>query len=251
MHMKSRTQINRLGNRLWLMVLGVSVALVVSSCADKGTTEGEGEAENASPSAETAGMVPLPIVLPKAQFVGTPVNIAGVTNLEKPKARGPFLAPEGVTNVALHKTVTASIEEPIMGDFEMIVDSDKEAMDGSLVELDPFLQSITIDLEAEYEIYAVLFWHYHKQSRVYYDVIVQIADDADFVENVRTLFNNDDDNSAGMGAGKDQNYVEINAGKLVDAGGQTARYVRLYSQGNNSDDQNHYLEVEVYGKPAE
>ncbi len=137
-----------------------------------------------------------------------------------------------------------------MGEFAMIVDGDKEAMDGSLVELDPFLQSVTIDLEAEYDIYAILFWHYHKQSRVYFDVVVQIADDPDFVENVRTIFNNDDDNSGGMGAGKDKHYVEVNEGKLLGVGGQMARYVRLYSQGNNSDDQNHYLEVEVYGKPA-
>jgi hypothetical protein len=30
-----------------------------------------------------------------------------------------------------------------------------------------------------------------------------------------------------------------------------ARYVRLYSQGNTSDELNHYIEVEVYGRPAE
>jgi hypothetical protein len=251
--MKSRTEIKELGNLVWAVVLGVSLVLALSSCADKGSTEGEGDAGGASPVDETALMVPLPIVLPKAQFVGTPVNIAGVTNLEKVrgKARPPFLAPDGVTNVALGKTVTASIEEPIMGEFAMIVDGDKEAMDGSLVELDPFPQSVTIDLEAEYDIYAILFWHYHKQSRVYFDVVVQIADDPDFVENVRTIFNNDDDNTGGLGAGKDMHYVEVNEGKLLEVGGQKARYVRLYSQGNNSDDQNHYLEVEVYGKPAE
>ena len=252
MHMKSRTQINKLGNLLWAMVLGVSLTLVLSSCSKQEPTEGDGDSGDTSPSAGTAGFVALPITLPKPQFVGTPTQIAGITNLEKPrgKARPPFLAPDGVTNVALGKSVTASIEEPIMGEFAMIVDGDKQAMDGSLVELDPFLQSVTIDLEAEYDIYAVLFWHYHKQSRVYFDVVVQLADDADFVENVRTIFNNDDDNSAGMGAGPDKHYVEVNEGKLLDAGGQKARYVRLYSQGNNSDDQNHYLEVEVYGKPA-
>lgn len=150
--------------------------------------------------------------------------------------------------MALHKTVTASIHEPIMGEFSMIVDGDKEAMDGSLVELDPFPQSVPIDLETEYDIYAILFWHYHKQSRVYFDVIVQIADDAEFTEDVRKIFNNDDDNSLGLGAGADLHYVELNEGKLLDVQGQAARYVRLYSNGNNSDDQNHYLEVEVYGR---
>jgi len=33
--------------------------------------------------------------------------------------------------------------------------------------------------------------------------------------------------------------------------GVKGQYVRLYSMGNNSNDQNHYLEVEVYGKPAQ
>ena len=67
--------------------------------------------------------------------------------------------------------------------------------------------------------------------------------------NVHTLFNNDDDNSVGLGAGNDKHYVETSEGKLVDAKGLRARYVRLYSNGNFSNDLNHYTEVEVFGKP--
>jgi hypothetical protein len=69
--------------------------------------------------------------------------------------------------------------------------------------------------------------------------------------NVRTLFNNDADNSAGLGGGTDMNYIETNKGELINAKGVKARYVRLYSNGNNSNDLNHYIEVEVYGKPVE
>jgi hypothetical protein len=29
-----------------------------------------------------------------------------------------------------------------------------------------------------------------------------------------------------------------------------ARYMRLYSNGNTSNDNNHYIEVQVYGRPA-
>ena len=68
---------------------------------------------------------------------------------------------------------------------------------------------------------------------------------------VRTLFNNDIDNSAGLGVGKDMHYTETHEGKLIDAKGARARYVRLYSNGNNGSDLNHYIEVEVYGKPVE
>ena len=119
-----------------------------------------------------------------------------------------------------------------------------------IVELPPGVQSVTIDLQDECTIYAIVLWHFHKQARVYFDVIVQVADDPDFLTNVRTLFNNDRDNAAGLGAGKDLNYVETAEGKLIDAKGVNARYVRLYSNGNNINALNHYVEVEVYGQHA-
>jgi len=195
---------------------------------------------------------PLEIKLPCAMFTGTEKPIR-VSNLRKLSAedRPPFLAPTGTTNVALGKPVTSSDEESIIGEIEMITDGDKEAADGSYVELGPFLQHVTIDLEAMYEIYAVATWHFHQQPHVYFDVIVQTADDSDFIKNVRTLFNNDTNNTAGFGVGTDKHYVETNKGELIDAKGAKARYVRLYSNGNNNTDLNHYIEVEVYGKPVE
>ena len=195
-------------------------------------------------------LVPIEIELPKPMFVGTPLDIR-VPNLEKPRAgpRPPFYAPIGTKNVALKKPVSSSDEEPIIGEVEMITDGDKEASDGSYVELGPFVQHATIDLETVYEIYAIVVWHYHKQALVYFDVVVQVADDHDFITNVRTLFNNDTDNSVGLGAGKDMNYTETYEGKLIDAKGVRARYIRLYSNGNNGNDMNHYIEVAVYGKP--
>ena len=197
-------------------------------------------------------LVPINIELPRPMFVGTP-QPTQVPNLEKPlgKLRPPFLAPVGTKNVASGKPVKASDEEPIIGEIEMITDGDKEAADGSYVELGPFLQHVTIDLGTKYEIYAVVVWHYHKQGNVYFDVVVQVADDVDFITNVKTVFNNDIDNSAGFGVGKDMHYVETNEGKLIDTKGVQGRYVRLYSNGNNANDLNHYIEVEVYGKPVE
>jgi biopolymer transport protein ExbD len=205
--------------------------------------------ESATSAAE--GLVPIDINLPKPLFIGTPQNIE-VSNLEKPlgKPRPPFLAPVGTKNVAFGKPVTSSDKEPIIGEVGMITDGDKKAADGSYVELAPFLQNVTIDLGAEYNIYAILLWHYHKEARVYLDVVVQVADDPDFTKNVRTLFNNDIDNSAGLGTGTDMHYVETYEGKLIDAKGVRARYVRLYSNGNSSNELNHYIEVEVYGTPV-
>jgi len=199
-----------------------------------------------------AKVAPIEIKLPKEMFVGTPLDIR-VPNLEKPlgKPRPPFYAPVGTKNVSLGKPVSSSDKEPIIGEIEMITDGDKEASDGSYVELGPFVQHVTIDLEATYEIYAIVVWHYHKQPTIYFDVVVQVADDADFITNVRTLFNNDIDNSSGLGVGKNMHYVETYEGKLIDAKGVRARYIRLYSNGNNGNDMNHYTEVSVYGKPAQ
>jgi hypothetical protein len=196
-------------------------------------------------------LVPLPIVLPQPMFEGTPRNIK-VPNLEKPRyrAREPFLAPEGVKNVARRKKVVSSDMEPIVGELAMLTDGDRSGEEGSYVELGPGTQHVTVDLGAPHEIFAVLFWHFHNNPRVYLDVIVQMADDVDFKTNVRTVFNNDHDNTSGLGAAKDLNFVETSEGRLVDAGGGLARFVRLHSNGSSANELNHYIEVEVYGRPV-
>jgi len=213
------------------------------------------EEPQATQPASDQKLVPMTIVLPKPMFVGTPQDTR-VDNLEKPlgKPRPPFLAPEGTANAALNMAISGSDEEPIIGDIEMITDGDKEAADGSYVELGPFVQYITVDLEKQHEIFAIVVWHYHKQPRVYFDVVAQVSNDPDFITDVKTVFNNDIDNSAGLGIGKDKHYVETSEGKLIDClsqGSPKARYVRLYSNGNTSNDLNHYIEVDVYGKPVE
>jgi len=199
-----------------------------------------------------SGRVPLKLELPQAVFEGTEkdIRIPNLRKLDK-SIRPPFLVPVGTTNAALGKPVVASDAEPIIGEIDLITDGDKEATDGSYVELAPFLQHVTIDLESPHEIFAVVVWHFHKEPRAYLDVVLQTAGDPDFVTNVTTLFNNDFDNSAGLGIGTDMHYAETYKGELIDAKGVKARYVRLYSNGNSMNDLNHYVEVEVYGRPAQ
>jgi hypothetical protein len=194
-------------------------------------------------------LVPIAIKLPKPLFIGTPQNIV-LENLEKPlgKPRPPFLAPAGTSNVALGKRIASSDNSPIIGELECITDGNKDSSDGNYVQLGPGVQHITIDLGTRCEIYAIVVWHLHKQPVVFFDVIVQSADDANFIENANTLFNNDIDNSAGMGIGKNMHYTETNEGKLIDAKGIKARYVRLYSNGYSLEESNYYTEVEVYGR---
>ena len=233
------------------IALMVTLSLFVSSCG-KSPEDQDTTLEEKPDGKATGGgsVVAIPLVLPNAEFSGTPQNLK-VDNLEKPLGhpRPAFMAPAGTVNVALNKPVTSTDEFPIIGEVELITDGDKNASDGSFVELAPGVQHVTVDLEAKYNIYAVVAWHYHKQGRVYFDVVVQVADDADFTTNVQTIFNNDTDNSAGIGVGKDMHYVETNEAKLIDAKGVQGQYVRLYSNGSNSSEFNHYIEIEVYGKP--
>lgn len=197
-------------------------------------------------------LVALDLKLPKPAFKGTPKDAPKGANLEEPR-KGPrpaLMVPKGVALLSKDAPVTSSDNDPIVGKLKLITDGDKEATEGGYVELGPGLQWVQIDLKKPAEIHAIVLWHYHASARVYHDVVVQVADDPDFIKNVRTLFNNDPDNSAGLGLGKDKEFWETYEGKLVEAKGAVARYVRCYSKGSTADDQNHYTEVEVYGTPA-
>jgi hypothetical protein len=189
--------------------------------------------------------------LPRPLFVGTPVPL-NVTNLEPPtrSKRPDFYIPAGTRNLAKDKKVTASDNNPDVGTLDMIVDGDKDGNEGSWVELGPGKQWVQIDLAKRANIFAVLIWHFHSQARVYRDVVVQVSDDPTFRSGVTTIFNNDFKNELGLGAGKNLNYIETYQGKLIDAGGAKGRFVRLYSNGNTANKLNHYIEVEVWGKPA-
>lgn len=203
-----------------------------------------------TPSQEP-GKEELKLQLPKPMFIGTPRNISS-PNLEKitGKPRGPFYVPVGTQLVSLNKPVTASDMQPVIGEVSYVTDGEKSGEDGYFVEFGPGKQYVQIDLKAPYNLHAILVWHYHSQARVYRDVVVQVSEDKDFISGVTTVFNNDHDNSSGLGAGRDKEYIETAEGRLIDPRGVRARYVRLWSNGNTSNDMNHYVEVEVYGTPA-
>lgn len=228
----------------WIVWAGLLAAgLLVAGLAGREARGGEAPKE---------GLEELKLELPLPMFRGTPQHIKLTEHMEKPsgKPRPPFMAPKGAKNVALKKPVTSSDDAPIIGELAQVTDGDKKGSDGSYVELGPGRQWVQIDLEEKFDIHAILVWHFHGEARIYHDVVVQVADDADFITNVRTLFNNDYDNSSGLGIGKDLEYFESYEGKLIPVKDTVARYVRLYSKGSTANDMNHYTEVEVYATPA-
>lgn len=207
--------------------------------------------------AESAKKVPLPLQLPDATTKGTPEDIPvgphieKAPNPDKPNPRPAFLAPAGVKNVAFGKKPTSSVTKLWSGTLEQITDGHKDPIDDDVVELRKGVQWVQLDLEKDYAIYAIVIWHDHCWLQVFHDVIVQAADDPQFSKNVRTLFNNDVDNSAGLGMGTDKEYFETNEGKLIDAKGIKARYLRFYTNGcSMNEGANRYQEIEVYALPV-
>jgi hypothetical protein len=198
--------------------------------------------------------VPLETELPEEVLAGTPPDVLALLfpGLEKlPEGDAPeFLVPAGTQNLALNKPVTSSDSNPVLGELKFVTDGKKEGTEENYVELGPMQQWVQIDLGQPSEIYAIYIWHYFREARSYHDVVIQVAADADFTENVRTIYSNDQDNSLKKGVGKSRPWIETYRGKLIDAAGVPGRFVRLYSAGNTANDLNHYVEVEVYGKPA-
>lgn len=205
----------------------------------------------ALPISNTAAesMVPLKTKIPAPAFHSGPVTVTA-TNLDARmrEPRPAFMVPVGTTNLAAGKPVSASNTNLNSSGLAKITDGEKSPYEDSCVDVGFRKQWVKIDLSQDAEIFAVLVWHCHYQDSIFFDVVVQISTDADFQKEVTTIFNNDSDNTLGLGAGKDQNYYETNDGKLIDAKGVKGRYVRLFSNGSARDLSNYYMEVEVFGR---
>lgn len=215
-------------NRLSLFAAGLLLALNINA-ADK--------------------MVNLEIEYPEKLVKGTEVP-KNIPNLEKPRAKDtePSLlkVPDGCENLAEEKEVTGSDEDPSIGDLDYLVDGDADG--NEYVQFKEGLQWVQIDLEESKTLHAAHIWHYHAQPRVYNDIVIQVSDDPDFIDGVKTVFNNDHDNSSGLGKGTDKNYIEEFYGKSFPIKAVKGQYIRFYSQGNSADKSNHYIEIQVYGK---
>jgi hypothetical protein len=231
-------------------------AFAVTSCSKKtetttGTPAADGSAAPAG-AASTAkpGEVPLKTELPPELIEGTPKPM-NVPNLVQAPTKDPvFFVPEGTELLSKGKKVTSSDDNPIIGTLDLITDGDKEAGEGYFVELLDGTQWVQIDLEKSAALSAIWLWHFHSQKRAYHDVVIQVSDDPEFKTGVTTVYNNDYDDSSKMGKGSQNPYVESRYGLIADAKGAKGRYVRLYSKGNTSNEMNHYIEVEVFGKPS-
>lgn len=193
----------------------------------------------------------LALKLPAPTLKGTPEELPVGPNLEPlpEKPRPPFLTVKGVKNVALGKPVISSVK-PFSGELSQVTDGKKEAFDYDAVEMRRGTQFVQVDLGDIYEIHAIVMWHDHRYIQVMHDVIVQLSNDPEFKSGVTTVFNNDVDNSSGLGVGTDREYFETHEGRIVEVNGVKARYVRGYTKGGSLSALNCWQELEVYALPA-
>jgi len=194
---------------------------------------------------------PLKLKLPMPTLKGTPEDLPQGPGIEPPLTKPPadFIAPKGVVNVAAGKPVTSSVA-PFTGELKQVTDGDKEAFDDQAVEMKKGSQWLQVDLGAPMAIAAVAIWHDHRYVQLFRDVIVQVSDDPEFKTGVTTIYNNDTDNSSGLGIGTDKEYFETRYGRVIDGKGAKGRYLRSYTKGSNQSAINSIQEIEVYAVPA-
>jgi hypothetical protein len=246
------------------LVLGAAAMVALNAC-DKAPPGKSASSDSSSTQVASArdavGSTPVdfsnsPTVkiaprMPQPFFISTPVpDYSTIPNLDKPGTL-PVLSmelPRGSKLLSAKARVTSSCLTPLTGTLDQVTDGEKDGSDGFQVELDSGKQWLQIDLGENKEIWGLWMWHFHKMgSVVYKGVVVQVSDDPDG-KNATTLYNNDYDNSVGLGVGNDSSYVETNNGRFVAGKGTKGRYVRFWSNGRYLDERNHYIEVEIYGK---
>lgn len=109
-------------------------------------------------------------------------------------------------------------------------------------------QYLTFDLGSEKSINALQVWRNWAGGRTFRDVVYQISNDPTFATNVTTVYNNDANNSLGLGTGSSSEFAETGGGHLVSFTPVQGRYVRLYSNGSSAGVNNEYAEVKVFGR---
>ena len=150
---------------------------------------------------ETVKMVAIEIELPAPAFRGTPVPQKSRTSRSRwasrgrrswlPKARSTWPAASRSPSATRRRPPASSTSSPT---------ATRRPPTSATSSCGRAREWVQIDLGQKATIYAVLVWHNHAEARVYRDVIVQVSDDPDFLD-AQTVFNNDYDNSSGLGIG--------------------------------------------------
>ncbi|GGI45614.1 hypothetical protein GCM10008018_13040 [Paenibacillus marchantiophytorum] len=160
-------------------------------------------------------------------------------------------------NLAKGKTLTASTL------FNTNGQNPQSAVDGSIVTTDYAEYGtesrspnwMQVDLGKSYLLSSINLWRYYADNRKYFDTVIAVSNDPSFAkENVTVVYNADKNNVHGFGAGTEVEYAETSSGKAFATGPVSARYVRVYANGNSTNSssltvgqKSHVVELEVFG----
>jgi hypothetical protein len=197
-------------------------------------------------------LVPLELKLPAPAFKGTPKELPEGMVVEplSDKPRPALMVPAGCVNLVAGVIPSSTDTNSTPAKLGKITDGNKDAYEENILLLRKGVQKVQFDLGKPAELHAIVIWHAYDALKIYRSVVVQVADDAGFTKNVRTLFNNDTENKAEQGVGTDRQYFETHEGKLISAKGEKAQFVRMFSRGSTESALNEYTEVEIWGKPV-
>ncbi len=162
-------------------------------------------------------------------------------------AVGEYIISDASRNVCLGRIPTFS--KPIVSATGN--GSEKTVTDGAF---DPMNTAGTVDGETTWctvdfgDVYVVdkvkaKMWH----DWYFEDVVIQLATDKDFTENVYTVYSNDADNSLGVGVGNVELYKEVPGGHSWSFDPRAARYVRVYNiSASTNERRSLFEEIQVY-----
>ncbi|MBN2949098.1 MAG: FIVAR domain-containing protein [Holdemanella sp.] len=108
---------------------------------------------------------------------------------------------------------------------------------------------VQVDLGDEYELNKIHLTRYYDDKRTYGPTVIELSKNEDFKEKTQ-VFNSDKTGTVhNLGEGKDDLYTETAEGKEIPFEKTTARYIRVYvnGQANNKSSSDHIVELEAYG----
>ena len=106
---------------------------------------------------------------------------------------------------------------------------------------------VQVDLGAEYDLNKIHLTRY-ADGRTYGPTVIELSRDADFKEKTQVFNSDKSGNVHNLGEGKDDLYSETAEGKEVTFEKTTARYIRVYVNGqpNNNSTSDHIVELEAF-----
>lgn len=102
---------------------------------------------------------------------------------------------------------------------------------------------VTVDLGVVKTLRQIKVWGLFHNTRMYSDRIVRISENG---SDWYTIFNNDSDNSAGVGIGTHSEYIETQDGKVFTIPDINAQYIQVWSGDDNLGGNATLVEIEAF-----